>query len=791
MTDQSRAEVIRDHPIKGSLDAFRASFASMCKDQGIPCAVGSLSQFGKDGLRKLSIALLLALMAHPACDLLQYGGGSESLPVGLSRLLMAALGSELEPVMPLLSTALADDPDDTCIWDQAYSAVPVSTPPPRLTPDSLQTPSFRNTSSFANSSEYRGYVNKVLKHEIGHLLIGAPGFYERFFGGISELDMVSKAVFGKCTGGDSPLYSEQAWKGWPPSTKEEEVLRFLTQLVDQLAELAAEFWPTLSTTGRRLLTRPKKSIKGSTAQRKLDIGFVGKHIAGTGSVFNWSHILVPGELKSNPSADTYAKAWLDLARYAREVFSAQETRRFVLGFTLCGSLMRVWEFDRIGSTASRQFDVNKDGLQFVAVILGFLRMDMKELGFDPTIMKENGEQYIEIRRNGSTERLIIDRVIRRAYCIAGRATVCWKAHPQGYPQTPLVIKDSWQYPELEEEGELLRGATEGVTNVARYYHHETIQIHGADDDILGNIRRNIQGLQVLDIMRATTPRLESSIMSSLGVVASENLRKQRSSSSSSSSSDRIGRKRPSSQVDAPPPCKRPRVTPPTKANSDAMINRVHRRIILQDYGRPIYKASSRVALLNALEGCIKGHESLHKAGILHRDISINNLMINEDDKNPSWSSFLIDLDHAIRLQRDGTSGAQGKAGTRAFMAIGALLGEQHSFMHDLESIFWVLFWICIHYGAPGEHFKPTQFDQWNYYEDKALVRAKEGVIKGDKAFLREANDNFTIHYHPLIPWVNKLRREVFPGGEIWNRSDQELYSSMKEVLRNAQQDPEV
>lgn len=44
------------------------------------------------------------------------------------------------------------------------------------------------------------------------------------------------------------------------------------------------------------------------------------------------------------------------------------------------------------------------------------------------------------------------------------------------------------------------------------------------------------------------------------------------------------------------------------------------------------------------------------------------------------------------------------------IAIGALLGEQHSFMHDLESFFWVLFWICIHYDAQGKNIGPTEFD---------------------------------------------------------------------------------
>ena len=66
-------------------------------------------------------------------------------------------------------------------------------------------------------------------------------------------------------------------------------------------------------------------------------------------------------------------------------------------------------------------------------------------------------------------------------------------------------------------------------------------------------------------------------------------------------------------------------------------------------------------------------------------------MVNKDDKNPSWPSFLIDLDLAIREPQGGASRAKGKTGTKVFIAIGALLGEQHSFMHNLESFFWVLF----------------------------------------------------------------------------------------------------
>jgi hypothetical protein len=123
-------------------------------------------------------------------------------------------------------------------------------------------------------------------------------------------------------------------------------------------------------------------------------------------------------------------------------------------------------------------------------------------------------------------------------------------------------------------------------------------------------------------------------------------------------------------------------------------NWVYRYVIVRDYRKAIYKASSRATLLETVDGYIEGHESLYtKAGMLQRDISINNLVMNEEDDNPSWRLFLIDLDLAIKEQREGTTGARGKNGTRAFMAIGVLHDdEKHSFMHDLESFFWVLFW---------------------------------------------------------------------------------------------------
>ncbi|KAL7794328.1 serine/threonine-protein kinase Sgk2 [Trichoderma ceciliae] len=721
-SDRTRLKLIRDHPISNGLDAFRASFKHVTDSD--------IDQLTREDVQDVSFSLLSALRILPMPRLLQ----SKTLTRHTVR-------------------------DDTLHLISIATAALESTPPPRPILSSFQqTPWRHNTGNFANSSEYRRDVDPVLKEELGAFL---------------GLETAAEAVFQSCISGNDPIF-RNGWKGWPNDANQDAVLEWFTDVTAKLMAFAQAHNP--SQTCRRPLAQPSKPIQGSTGERKMDIGFISDPEAGRGYRCHWSQILVPGELKSNPLADTAAKAWLDLGRYARDVLAAQDMRRFVPGFTLCGSLMRIWEFDRLGGIASEQFDINKQGQQFVLTILGFLWMSKQDLGFDPTIITCGDERYIEIERDGRKERIILKKVLRRTPCIAGRATTCWQAYADQEPQTTLVIKDSWQYTERAEEGELLQEATErGVVNIARYYYHTTVRVGDKDDDVLTNIRKG------LDLSEAVNPRLSRSKKATSIAYPTSTPRQTRSSSS-------IGVKRPSSETDLPmPPSKRSISTPPTKASMGPLSNRVHRRIILCDYGKPLYEASSRVALLAAMAHCIEGHESLLKAGILHRDISINNLMMDEDKDK----AFLIDLDLAIRVPRIDATGAEGKTGTRAFMAIGALLGDEHSFMHDLESFFWVLFWICIHYDGPGRDVGSTEFDSWNYEKDSRLVQLKVGTIGDESIFLKIMGNSFTAFYKPLIPLMNRVRKRIFPNGETWKKENMEMYRVMKEIFADGQSDPDI
>ena len=128
------------------------------------------------------------------------------------------------------------------------------------------------------------------------------------------------------------------------------------------------------------------------------------------------------------------------------------------------------------------------------------------------------------------------------------------------------------------------------------------------------------------------------------------------------------------------------------------------------------------------------------------------------------------------------------AGIKIFMAIGALLGEDHNFMHDLESFFWVLFWICLHYDGFDKKGKIkrriiSQYVDWNFLSTGRLACQKTGQIS--KRIFDNVDKNFTEHYKPLIPYMRELHRVVFPKGSPWSMEHREPYSDMKRILEKA------
>jgi len=94
------------------------------------------------------------------------------------------------------------------------------------------------------------------------------------------------------------------------------------------------------------------------------------------------------------------------------------------------------------------------------------------------------------------------------------------------------------------------------------------------------------------------------------------------------------------------------------------------------------------------------HDLFEKTGVLHRDISPGNLMV---DASKPTQGVLIDLDFAARVDARGNP-TEGEtfpdAGTLQFRAFELVTLEKPPkayYRHDLESFFYTLLWIQSHY----------------------------------------------------------------------------------------------
>lgn len=801
---QNELKAITAHPLRKGLETFRTTFKSRylkSEDLNLTEIVDLLTSDASDtGEKDILLDFIVALQTQPAARTIRsrIGNGSLNGDIASFYARLAADQGEAKHVAPLLKLVIAPEignapHSDAEIWTAVLDLIVRTRPQPTTPPQSQpsftssfqQTPWSFNTGSFADASERRRQVDDALREELlPTLRIDVPDFIPAVFGHISRLDELAEMVFDRCQEEDTRLYTKgSGWTEWPTSAKEDLVLDWLHNLMKRFVAWMNSVHPT---TSRQFYKGPSVYLDGSPINRKMDVGIMGRHgnkndeaDEKTSPKSNWAQILVAGELKSNPIEDGQEPAWLDLATYAREVFRMQD-RRFVLGFTLCGSRMRLWHFDRSGSSGSSSFDINQDGLKFIHVMLGYHLMDDEQLGLDPTIQQSDGQRYVEITRDDQIERLILTKEIRKQAVIAGRATTCWRAYcNKDQSKEPLVVKDSWQYEERPEEGELIKEATDkGARNIARYYHHETVQVGGKHDDTIENVRKGLMktwGRTRFKQRPLYEPEVSASAPETLGKAVAGRTQ-----------SRSLPRKRSSTTAQMTPPASSKRSCSSFESwNSGSTIhNRVHRRVITLDFGKPLYEASCPAVLITGLIGAIKGHESLLNSGILHRDISVGNIMLTENEDD----GFLIDYDLAIRTSNDRASGVPSKTGTKVFMAIGALLGEPHSFMHDLESFFWVLFWICIHYQGRNEKGEVKrrivpQYEDWNYLSTERLANLKAGLIS--KGIFDTVDNYFTEHCKPLIPCLKELHKAVFVEGRRWFSEHRELYTDMKRILEKA------
>jgi len=388
----------------------------------------------------------------------------------------------------------------------------------------------------------------------------------------------------------------------------------------------------------------------------------------------------------------------ELAANATRLFSATGNRRHVVGVHVCRMKVRFCIYDRAGTIYTTPLDLRGDGQRIIAAFISLSFLDAFSLGLEPFLALKTPASPSRLLQGGINYVIDVDGLRLRtdsllhAGEVIGRGTTVYSAtlvpaqSSDGALSTlgtemPLhmVVKLSWHTPHSHSEDELLRLAEErGVQGVPRLY--RSAVTHRVSEGIRSRL---VPAPMYAD--RELRVQVIGPVARPLYEVADLETFKTAFRSLVKSTFD--------------------------KSNAECV------RMLLSKYFYPVH------------------YDLFEKAGILHRDISIGNLMV--DSSNPS-QGVLIDLDFAARVAEHGNP-LNGEsfppAGTINFRAFDVLTPHKPAkayYRHDLESFFYTLLWIQIHYmgGKKLDHPSTTSFD-FNFDGTwKTTQTSKKGFLLG-------------------------------------------------------------
>ncbi|KAF5359985.1 hypothetical protein D9758_007650 [Tetrapyrgos nigripes] len=158
------------------------------------------------------------------------------------------------------------------------------------------------------------------------------------------------------------------------------------------------------------------------------------------------------------------------------------------------------------------------------------------------------------------------------------------------------------------------------------------------------------------------------------------------------------------------------------------------------------------------------------AKILHRDISMTNIMFRE--KDGKIYGVLNDFDLSSRLPPESKASSRQRTGTKPYMShelLNPSWVHGHRYRHDLESLFYVILIFCSDYGAKGEEDKLVKvmephFQKWFTGSFEDVRTGKISWLLDDKPLIQvtEFFRAFGLFY------LDKLRNLVNKGHRAKN-----------------------
>ncbi|KAF6760718.1 hypothetical protein DFP72DRAFT_756880, partial [Ephemerocybe angulata] len=167
------------------------------------------------------------------------------------------------------------------------------------------------------------------------------------------------------------------------------------------------------------------------------------------------------------------------------------------------------------------------------------------------------------------------------------------------------------------------------------------------------------------------------------------------------------------------------------------VSRTKSRVVMRCYGKSLEHFTSRIEAISALRDAIHGYRGLLSKSVLHRDVSLQNVLLGTVNAAPGSRGILIDLDMAVWTHTDiSILRAETGIGTRRFQSISVLrsleleLPPAHDYLDDLESFFYVLCHLVLLFERPGKRSERMDANlvYWESEDASVVANAKGAVL---------------------------------------------------------------
>ncbi|KAJ2610374.1 hypothetical protein H4S08_003648 [Coemansia sp. RSA 1365] len=450
---------------------------------------------------------------------------------------------------------------------------------------------------------------------------------------------------------------------------------------------------------------------GADDATKIDIGLRSCRVDGGLALPEepdyWKMLAVI-KVKRDAKRGNAEGAYAQLFGYTRNIYYNQPDRRFAWGLICCGSTVNACIFDKYKVYASPDIEMTSAAgrKEFVRLLVGWSLCRKQQLGYDETIqyMEELGCYRIMVPKIEMPEEVTpyySNVIIKGADRLFGRHCRCFLATDKVPSErvterkpidANVVIKDSWSLYsdalDLQDQSEDRESGDEadeadyevGVTaDMAR------MQLRGEPSTAWPDMA----SLPAANSNHASTARSEVAMLRRI--------------------KDRL---RGQSDLDGLYPSiidggwlYQPSHSKPTLDCTEMVIGdlsdeqqkqtpfSLHVRYAMTPIGKPLQTLSSILELIVILYDVMRCHAAIYRdCGIMHRDISANNIMVVQTDEGPH--GLLIDFDCAFDSSVAKSPVRPERTGTLPYMSIGNLARSSlpHNILDDWESLLYLICW---------------------------------------------------------------------------------------------------